>query len=353
MITNTWARTHPPKAILVLGLVPAATFRQIMAIGAADVVVVHPDEAAVAALAEPDWLQSAHLTIDPTVIASVAGKSKFYKMSLLRESGFIDPAELRFLWKNIEADEIADYPSVSLADYLSNSDKSFDWIISERLDFGSLLEQASDHLELFDLIICRHLIGDQVSMLNNYAPPEPTVLANGFTAAETLESRHPNLRSTIFCNDWKSRLGSKITDLTSEIAGLQSEAGGLKTELSAANTELTDRKTEFTTLNVAFLEKSDELNSLREQLDEQAKRFQEAQERVAELSRDLESSKDLNSKFLLTKNDLADLQTKYRVLCERNEALERFARSVFEEASAGEALFSKAESPETPMAKSK
>ncbi|MEL7055523.1 MAG: hypothetical protein AAGL09_04285 [Pseudomonadota bacterium] len=277
----------PPKDVLVLGIPSQSRIEQLARLGAKRIIVVDADETQLNAFLQNKAFNNLDVSVDVCAITELGQPVSYYTASLKRESGFIPPEALRFLWQNIAATEQLDLESsMTLSQYLSRTEYNFNWLVSDRLDIGRIIRSSEDMLRAFDLMMFRTASGSQKEIIADQASVDQKLNALGFFKVSEAQDRHPKLTISIHVNDWKSRLELKLRALQENVdkefishakekESLVSQIESLTAAISRERAEIAEQLADWETEHEA------ETTSLTQRL-EQTKSKLQASERAIE-----------------------------------------------------------------------
>ncbi|MCH9751837.1 MAG: hypothetical protein K0U61_06425 [Alphaproteobacteria bacterium] len=182
------------------------------------------------------------------LVSATGGVRPYYKASLDRESGLIEPESLSALWQNISTTEEFEVETVSLEAALLRTAGDTGWLVFEHFGAFELLENIDPIPGDIDVIVARavgsstkHDIGKQFTE----ASLESELKRKGFFSYSQIPTRHPLIRYFVFVRDWKNSYKSEIGSLKQNLQKLkqtlsdsersqQESIANLKRELGAA-----------------------------------------------------------------------------------------------------------------------
>ncbi|MHA7898272.1 MAG: hypothetical protein ACX94B_00300 [Henriciella sp.] len=336
----------PPQGILVLGIIEQPRLKSLVDAGARHITLVDPDESRLEKMVRGKEFNEVSINTDIKAVTEDGQSASFYVASLNRESGFVHPESLKPLWKNIEVEERMELDSCTLTQYLEDNGKSFNWLISDRLDVGKVLEGSKDCLPVFDLLVLRSATGLPKDAVIDQADLDKLLMASGFCKIHEAADRHPKLRTAIYMNDWKTRLERQLDTVNST---LENEQNSFAKEKATLNDRIESLHAFFSEENGKL---SDQIQKLKETHTEESvlrtERLEQTQARIRELEAELSgSTKALermtgqfelqNKNRVIAENNLNDLVEKYERLSSQNMQLESMIEDILQEISSAEA----------------
>ncbi len=203
------------------------------------------------------------------LVASQQGISSFFVTSSQQENSLLESQVLHGLWPNLQTKEIRALNTITLDTLLvdlSGNVEERHWLIIDCLPAGVLL-QASNRLDLVDVIIARVLLSEPHAVPNGTSLEEVTALLQkkGMLKIAVEVTRHPNIGYALFVRDTRAvlRAQAKLLQEFQEEVEKLAYAKAVAEQLSK--------------------ERALELELVSKARDEQTKRMQQFQEQIEKL----------------------------------------------------------------------
>ncbi len=293
---------HPPHKVTVIGTEVLLRSGIVAAIETPDVHLLDstPESHSAAGSSHEN---SNDFTRHRIIVSATGGAKTFYKASLDRESGLIEPERLTDLWQNISKLEEFEVETVSLEGALRRTGSDSSWLIFEQFGAAQILETIENLPNSIDVIITRAIIdSDAEGVTQDLAQSNvERVLQNqGFVLFSNAPTRRPKTIYAVFVRNWKKTYESEVRPLREDLQNLQQRLTeieqeerptneALKSELDALKQDLSDAQSRYTVAknNLSTLEEKYRVQAQAQLTNEQ--RLQEIQSHLKIALEQLES----------------------------------------------------------------
>lgn len=241
------------------------------------------------------------------IVSANGGVKKFYRASLERESGLIEPEKLSGLWQNIATVETFDVETISLEAALFRTGHQSGWLVFEQLGAANILAASENVLDSVDVIVTR------TAILQTSTPKDDSLTASavervlaprGFIAISKYPAKSPRSAYSVFVRDWKTASRQQLSSLQETTASLEKQLIESKAECQAASEALSAAQESVAdhteALKTDLTRARDELESIKGDLSEAQAHSAKAEKREK-----------------IAKNNLSELEKKYRTLAKK------------------------------------
>lgn len=229
----------------------------------------------------PNW-HARHMLVGPN-----SDQHILFEASSSRESGLVDPAELTALWPNLHQQDSRHVCGRTLEDVLAEEESSgvcFNWLTVDCLPGVDILRGLGDRAGQFDVIEVRatNFEMERTAWTCSGDAIEALLASMGFARRVACTELHPGIQHLFFVRNWRSAYetevargeaaqgvsGQREIEYLQKIDRLSHSVTDMQKALDQANS---DRRTIEEDLERARLENSQLNNSLRAELNKEAK----------------------------------------------------------------------------------
>jgi len=161
--------------------------------------------------------ESSNFSRHRLIISDSGGTRTYYKASLARESGLIEPEMLSLLWQNISTVEKFEVDTVSLEAALLRTGSKTDWLVFEHFGAAKILEKTDPLPSDLDVIVARTIEranSADIAKTFNDVSLQRAMKKKGYLLYSKAPARHPQTSYSVFVRDWRALYKSEIPQLT-------------------------------------------------------------------------------------------------------------------------------------------